>query len=163
MLPIHVILHPTDFSKNSECAFQMATALARDYGAQLLVVHVAPVPAAVYGFGEGVMPPHTEVEQEVRQELDQIQAPDPSVRISHRLEQGDPVSEILKVADETHADLIVMGTHGRRGLQRLVMGSVAELIVRRASCPVLTVRSPLAEKELVGAAAEAGEEAGFAG
>jgi nucleotide-binding universal stress UspA family protein len=155
MLPIHTILHPTDFSKNSECAFQLAVALARDYKAHLIVLHVEAVPAAIYGFGEGVLPPRTEWDEELRRELEKIHAADPNVNLSHRLEEGDPVTEILMVAEDTHADLIVMGTHGRRGIPRLLMGSVAELVVRRADCPVLTVRTPFPE----GAPAEATTEA----
>ena len=117
----------------------------------------ASVPAAIYGFGEGILPPRTGWDQELRQELEQVKVSDASVHISHRLEEGDPVTEILEVAEETHADLIVMGTHGRRGIPRLLMGSVAELVVRRANRPVLTVRTPFPEPAME-AKAEAEEE-----
>jgi nucleotide-binding universal stress UspA family protein len=164
MLPIHTILHPTDFSTNSNCALQVAGALARDYGAELIVLHVAPMPTAIYGIGEGVVPPRTEWDQELREELDQIHVADATVHLSHRLEEGDPVSEILRVAEETHADMIVLGTHGRRGMQRLLMGSVAELVVRRAKCPVLTVRTPFPEHAMATeATGMATENAAFAG
>ncbi len=153
MLAIHTILHPTDFSKNSECAFQLATALARDYGAHLILLHVRPVPVAIYGYGEGMLPPDMDQEQDLRDELERIQVPDPNVWVSRRLEEGDPVTEILRVAEETSADLIVMGNHGRRGLSRLLMGSVSEQVVRRATCPVLTVRTPAHGEALAGAAA----------
>ena len=161
MLPIHTILHPTDFSASSKCALQLAGSLARDYGAHLIVLHVAPLPAALYGFGEGVIPPDMDWDQEARDELEQIQVADPKVHLSHRLEEGDPVTEILRVAEETNADIIVLGTHGRRGMQRLLMGSVAELVVRRAKCPVLTVRTPLTEHAMAAetAAAAAGNPA----
>jgi len=147
MLPIHTILHPTDFSDRSQLAFRLACALARDYGARLVLLHVAPIPVLVYG--EGVVPPQPDdYLEQLEEELHRLQAPDPSIHVEHRLKEGDPVTEILEVAEETGADLVVMGTHGRTGLGRLLMGSVAEHVVRRASCPVLTVRtpSPLAEQ-----------------
>jgi nucleotide-binding universal stress UspA family protein len=64
----------------------------------------------------------------------------PGVTVGHRLEEGDTVEDILTAAQECGADLIVMGTHGRTGLRRVLMGSVAENVVRRAPCAVLTVR-----------------------
>lgn len=146
MLGIHTILHPTDFSPSSEYACHLATALARDYGAHLVLVHVVPVPVAVYGYGEGIVPPTMEVHDELQQKLDNVSMPE-GLWVSRRLEEGDPVAEILEVARETNADLIVMGTHGRRGLSRLLMGSVAEQVMRRAACPVLTVRTPFPASE----------------
>jgi nucleotide-binding universal stress UspA family protein len=80
--------------------------------------------------------------EEMAEDLNRLGAPDPKVRVEHRLEEGDPVAQILRVADETGCDLIVLGTHGRTGLNRLLMGSVAEKVVRWASCPVLTVKAP---------------------
>jgi nucleotide-binding universal stress UspA family protein len=144
MLPIHTILHPTDFSEPSEIAFRLACTFARDCGARLILLHVAPVPVLVYG--EGVVPPRPEDYQEqLEEELHRLVPPDPSIRFEHRFREGDAVTEILATAEETNADLIVMGTHGRTGLSRLLMGSVAEQVVRRASCPVLTVRTPFAQ------------------
>jgi nucleotide-binding universal stress UspA family protein len=64
------------------------------------------------------------------------------VKFSHRLERGEASAQILKIAAETKADLIVMGTHGRGGLSRLLIGSVTEDVMRKAPCPVLTVKSP---------------------
>ncbi|MCI0462243.1 MAG: universal stress protein [Gemmataceae bacterium] len=143
MLPIHTILHPTDFSDRSDYAFHLACALARDYGARLVLLHVTTAPTVVYG--EGILPPDPELLlQEAREQLNRLEVPDGNVRAERRLEEGDPVTDTLRVAQEIHADLIVMGTHGRTGLGRLLMGSVAEQVVRKASCPVLTVRTPLA-------------------
>ena len=71
-----------------------------------------------------------------------MQAPDAQIVVEHRLEEGNPVAEILRVARETHCDLIVMGTHGRTGLAHLLMGSVAEQVVRKAGCHVLVVKTP---------------------
>jgi len=157
MLGIHTILHPTDFSDQSRGAFQLATALARDYGAHLILLHVARVPTAIYGYGEGMVPmPHEDADQELEEELHRLEVPE-GIWVTHRLEEGDPVTEVLAVADEMHADLIVMGTHGRRGLSRLLMGSVAELVMRKATCPVLTVKMPF-QLELTPALAGAGQE-----
>jgi nucleotide-binding universal stress UspA family protein len=143
MLAVHTILHPTDFSERSQYAFGLACALARDYGARLIVLHVAHVPAVAY---EGmVLPNPEEVRAAAQGQLDRLQVPATNVRAERRLEQGDAVTGILHVAEEANADLIVMGTHGRTGLERLLMGSVAEQVVRKATCPVLTVKAPVAE------------------
>lgn len=144
MLPIHTILHPTDFSDHSEYAFRLAYALARDHASRLVLLHVAPLPVVVYG--EGIVPPEPEYFlEELKEKLHRLHVPDRRIHVEHLLKEGEPVTEILEVAREIHADLIVMGTHGRTGLGRMLMGSVAELVVRRAACPVLTVRTPFAE------------------
>jgi nucleotide-binding universal stress UspA family protein len=141
MLPIHVILHPTDFSDHSRGAFGVACALARDYGARLVLLHVAAPPAVVYG--EWVVEARDEAYRRgLLDTLHQVQVPDPTIHTEYRLREGDPVTEVLDEAHESKADLIVMGTHGRTGLGRLLMGSVAEEVARRATCPVLTVRTP---------------------
>jgi len=156
MLPIHTILHPTDFSEPSEFAFRLACSLARDYRAKLIVLHVVHLPVAVYGEG-AVVANSPEYDEELRASLQRIEAP-PGIELVHRLEEGVPAEEIVTVAGIVAADLIVMGTHGRRGLKRLLMGSVAEQVLRQAACPVLTVRSPFpltvpeAESEGVGLA-----------
>jgi nucleotide-binding universal stress UspA family protein len=74
--------------------------------------------------------------------LRQLQPSDPALHVEYRLEEGFAATEILRLAEEAKADLIVMGTHGRTGLSRLVLGSVAEQVVRKARCPVLTVKAP---------------------
>jgi len=149
MLPIDTILHPTDFSEHSQHAFHLAFALARDHGARLIVLHVAIRPTIVYG--EGIVPVDPEgVFQEEKERLRHVGAERSDVRIEHCLEEGDPVTEILRVAQESNVDLIVMGTHGRRGLRRLLMGSVAEQVVRKSMCPVLTVKTPFPARSSVG-------------
>jgi nucleotide-binding universal stress UspA family protein len=142
MFPLHVILHPTDFSERSQSAFRLAHALARDHGARLIVLHVGVPPVVVYG--ESVLPADTEAfSHALEEQLQQIRATDPHVRLEHELVLGsDAVTEILRVAGETPCDLIVMGTHGRTGLRRALLGSVAEQVMRRAPCPVLTVKMP---------------------
>jgi nucleotide-binding universal stress UspA family protein len=145
MLTLRTILHPTDFSEHSDNAFRLACSLARDYGARLLVLHVLERPLLTY---TGVMtappppPPTEEQRQSVREQLHRIKPPDPALGVEHLLEEGDPATAILQVAQERPCELIVMGSHGRTGLGRLLMGSVAEQVVRKASCPVLTVKIP---------------------
>lgn len=139
------ILFPTDFSHTGDASLRLATALARDSGAELLIVHVQEPPMA-YGGGElyyGVPNPAVE---DLERMLAAVKPTDPNVRYQHRLATGDPASAIVRLAEEEKADLIVMGTHGRTGFFRLLMGSVAEAIVRRAKCPVLTFKEPAAEK-----------------
>ena len=88
-------------------------------------------------------PPPAEDYPEAQKQLEQIQAANPKIRLDRRLTAGDPVAEICRLARESKTRLIVMGTHGRKGLNRLLMGSVAEQVVRKADCPVLTVRLPI--------------------
>jgi len=142
MLAIRTVLHPTDFSERSEYAFRLACSLARDYGARFIVLHVAEPPAAIAGEGVFIPSPEEDLEP-LRERLLQLRPPDPKVPVEHRLVEGTAATEILRVAKETQCDVIVLGTHGRRGLGRLLMGSVAEQVVRRAPCPVVTVKTPL--------------------
>jgi nucleotide-binding universal stress UspA family protein len=135
------ILFPTDFSHTGDAALEMATSLARERGAKLLIVHVEEPPAA-YGGGEmyyGMLEPATE---DLRKMLEEIVPAQPDVPYEHHLLTGDPATTIPRFAEEQGVEMIVMGTHGRTGLMRLLMGSVAEAIVRRATCPVLTYKQP---------------------
>jgi len=141
MLAVKTILHPTDFSEGSDAAFRFARALVRDYGARLVVLHVAGIPPAA--FVGGIMIPAPSVEQEpIREQLRRRLSEAPEVNREARLAEGDAAPTILRAAGDVSADLIVMGTHGRTGLGRLLMGSVAEQVVRKAACPVLTVKCP---------------------
>ena len=133
------ILFPTDFSHTGDAALQMATSLARDSGATLLIVHIEEAPTVYAGgdFYYGIPEPPTE---ELQRMLEQVKPTDPGVPYEHRMLTGDPANAIVKLADQESVDMIVMGTHGRTGLARLLMGSVAEAVVRRSSCPVLTYK-----------------------
>lgn len=140
MLPIGTILHPTDFSEPSEFAFRLACALARDYDARLVLLHVMPPPMVVYG-GGGVPPEPGPDIAELKEHLRQMETRAQRVRVESQVMEGDPVDMILRAAGETHSDIIVMGTHGRTALARLLLGSVAEAVLRKAPCPVLTVKT----------------------
>lgn len=151
------IIYPTDFSLAAAAVFDMAQRLARDSDSLLLIVHVVePVAAATPGT---VAPPVTlggtnlsdtqqqQAMDEAHEELRKIVPNDPSIRFEHRLIEGLASEAILSLVEEEQADLIIMGTHGRTGLKRLLMGSVAEKIVRYASCPVLTLRGDEEKQE----------------
>lgn len=145
MLPIRTILHPTDFSSRSQNAYWVSCALARDHGARVILVHVAPPPIVVYG--NGIVPPMPEDSRALQEKrLKDLKAQTAPISAEMYLTEGDPVTDIVRIANETGADLIVMGTHGWSGLTRLLMGSVAEGVVRKAPCPVLTIKNPVAAK-----------------
>jgi nucleotide-binding universal stress UspA family protein len=144
MPPIRTILYPTDFSPPAATAFPVACALARDYGARLVALYVKP-PDVLYGDGFVLPPDPASVRKELLAQLYGLQAPDPAVQITYVLEEGDPTAAILEKARTVRCDLIVMGTHGRTGVGRLLLGSVAEAVLRHAPCPVLTVRASLAQ------------------
>lgn len=138
MLAIKTILHPTDFSERSDCAFRLACALARDYKAKLVVVHAATMP--MVGYPDGIILTASEdFRDEARAMLQKMNADVPMERL---LKEGEPVTAIVDTAKACHADVIVMGTHGWTGVTRLLLGSVAEGVLRLAPCPVLTVKMP---------------------
>ena len=141
-----VILHPTDFSPASRAAFARAIAEARADGAELLLVHVL---SRVMPFAGGeYMSPQTyaEVQRSMeaygQEQLDKLvaKAKAAGVRVRGLLLEGAAADAIVRTARSKRADVIVMGTHGRSGLGRLLMGSVAQRVVGAASCPVLTLR-----------------------
>lgn len=136
------ILVPIDFSESSEAALDWATVLARDTGATLLLIHVETVPLTTGG-GEYIYAIPEPPTQELQERLAKVAPKDPQVPVVRRLLAGDPADAIVRTAESENVDLIVMGTHGRRGITRLLMGSVAEAVVRRAPCPVLTVKQPV--------------------
>src|SRR5262245_54511729 len=133
------ILFPTDFSPASEEALRWATSLARDTGATMIIAHVEEPPLA-YGGGEMYVAADETDRDELRRALVKIVPLDHNVPFEHKLLVGDPASAIVEAAETEDADIIVLGTHGRTGLTRLLMGSVAEAVVRRANCPVLTIK-----------------------
>lgn len=139
------ILHPTDFSECAEQARAEAIRLARALGAELILFHVS-VEAPLYG--EGIMASEQvrkvyDAQRQWAEEALEARAAEmreAGVAARWKLGVGVPFAEIVRAAEEEGADLIVMGTHGRRGLDRLLLGSVANRVVRLAACPVLTVR-----------------------
>jgi nucleotide-binding universal stress UspA family protein len=138
---IKTILHPTDFSAASRYALELAFSLARDHGARVVLLHV--VEPQFYG-GEPTMPVVTfeDLRAEAQNWFATLPKPRGDIPTIEIIAEGEPVGQILRVAAEEQADFIVLGTHGRTGLSRLLMGSVAETIIRRAQCPVLAVKTP---------------------
>ncbi len=144
MLHLNAILHPTDFSDHSDYAFRLACSLARDHGARIIVLHVVTtLGPELIPLGDGATQLQPEgYRKKLWDELRRVQPKDPALAVEHVLVEGDPAESILGHARQTECDIIVIGTHGRTGLDRLLMGSVAEQVVRKAPCPVLTVKAP---------------------
>lgn len=146
MLELKRILLPTDFSPYAKCGINYACALAEKFGAELHLLHVVqdlvamlPEPGLAYPppgiYLEDLV---ASAERGLAELLDPAWAQGKSIVRTAR--QGVPFLEILLYAKEQEIDLIVIGTHGRSGLAHVLLGSVTEKIVRKASCPVLTVR-----------------------
>jgi len=147
MTSIRQILVPIDFSESSRVAFEYAVDLARPFAASVDVIHVWEAPSFVplgTEAGEWNQSLVELVKKNAETALDEFIAAavkrDLTVRAS-RAEPGSPALTIVEAAKTGHYDLIVMGTHGRTGLSRTLIGSVAERVVRHAPCPVLTVRT----------------------
>lgn len=147
MLKIERILCPTDFSEFSEKAFDYAVSLARHYHAEVLLQHV--VRPLTLGYPEYAIPDSVgefygelrgHAEDQLREFVKVHTPAGPPTRVI--VDEGAATDCILALAKEQDADLIVMGTHGRRGFERLALGSVTEKVLRKTPCPVLAVRSP---------------------
>ena len=135
------ILSATDFSTLSDGALQLAGALARQMKARLLIAHVEEPPVA-YSAGQfyyGIAEPARE---HLREMLEQLRPAGDPVPVEHHLLTGAPGLAILDFAQQQGVDMIVLGSHGRTGLARLLLGSIAEQVVRNAHCPVLTFKQP---------------------
>jgi len=139
MTTFRTIVFATDFAECSQPAFDLACALARDYGAELRITHISPEPIIAVADGMTMEIPSGMLE-ETEAKLKAVRPADPAVKYTHRLARGDVAAEIVRVAADGPADLIVMGTHGRSGIGRMILGSVAEAVLRHAPCPVMTVK-----------------------
>lgn len=144
-MDIKRILFPTDFSEGALNALPYAVDMAKSYGAKLYMLHV------IYDIAtaSGLHVPHVSVDEmykeldaSARKELDKfgMDKRGDIKDVECTVIRGIPYEEILKFAQEKNIDLIIIGTHGRKGLDRVLFGSTAERVVRNASCPVLTVR-----------------------
>jgi nucleotide-binding universal stress UspA family protein len=145
---IRRILCPVDFSGFARRALHHAVAIAKWYGSTVEVMHVASIGLPPAAFAPGLAPSVVEVavltpedRKRLLEDLARFAEHErhPSVATEHLLAEGDPAREILRRTEEVPIDLVVLGTHGRSGFDRLVLGSVAEKVVRKARCPVLTV------------------------
>ena len=145
MMNLQRILHPTDFSEHAAHALRYACELADRFDAELHLVHVLEVHvSSTPQFGMGLALPTNvhESEEDVLRGLQQLLEPEwaASHRIARAALQGSPFVEIIRYAREHEIDMVVLSTHGRTGLAHMLMGSVAERVVRKSPCPVLTVR-----------------------
>ena len=141
------IVVPTDFSGGSEDAWALARRIAEAVGSEIVLVHVFVEPPS---YGEPSLPVNSAwqaiesarkwVEEELEKWAGAARAKGISVRTFVRT--GSPYQEIVDLATDERADLVAMGTHGRSGVSRLLLGSVADRVIRLAPCPVLTVRKP---------------------
>jgi nucleotide-binding universal stress UspA family protein len=156
-----------DFSKHSQYAQELACALARERDARLIVLYAVPSSSPVAGGDDVSALRRAECREkdlksyrdEMRNKLECLPLPGLRVRPELLLKEGDPTGAILAAAEDTCCDLIVMGTHGWKGEARKLMGSVAEEVMRKARCPVVTVKVPLPERpsdDWLSPAAEAG-------
>ena len=147
MLPIDRILAPNDFSSHAEAATRAAFELAERLGASVHLLHVLSdvvVPAGPDPMLVSSMPPeyYREVEQQAADTLGSLVRDDwpKPAGVTFEVRWGDPVDQIRAYASKHAIDLVVVATHGRTGLAHVLLGSVAERIVREAPCPVLTIR-----------------------
>jgi nucleotide-binding universal stress UspA family protein len=147
-------LVPTDFSPGATRAAEEALVLAERFGASIFFLHVLDL-TPFYAFpdeddmsGSLEIPPLTP--QDVQPDWEAFLAALPlgKIRWENRTEEGTPVKTIMEHAEAIHADLIVMGTHGRSAVEHMLLGSVTEKVVRQAGCPVLTIRPEALEFEL---------------
>ena len=146
MIELKRILAATDFSQHSHVALRYASAFAKAFRAEVLLCHVLEKPdflSQLPPVAEGYFPPNLAEIQEkhARVQCEQVLAAAGLSQARVLLLHGHPASEIVRAAQEESADLIVVGTHGRGAIAHLLLGSVAERVVRTAPCPVLTVRS----------------------
>jgi nucleotide-binding universal stress UspA family protein len=151
MRELPVILFATDFSEISEYAFDYASTLAKKFDSKLIVMHVINEPVDLRGF----YVPHISfdsLEKEIEEAAEKMMKKFCAGRLVDLddtetvIVSGIPYEQILKKADDEDASLIVLGTHGRAGLDHFLFGSTAERVVRRSRCPVMTIRPPVSEE-----------------
>ncbi len=134
------ILCPVSFDANSLAALDVVCGLAQEHGATVFLIHVVPEPPP----GSAPIPiePYPQTERDARARLEQLARQRLEGKAPYEIiaRSGDPAGVIIAAAAEFRADSIVMATHGRTGIGHLLLGSVAERVVREAPCPVLTVR-----------------------
>lgn len=150
MVEIRSILAPTDFSEHAEGAVAFACGLAEKFGATLHLLHALSEIMAPIGLEPMLVPSYPVeyyqvAEAQARQALQKLLKPDwgQPPQVERDVRWGSAVEVINEYAQEHQIDLIVISTHGRTGLSHVLLGSVAERIVREAPCPVLTIRSPV--------------------
>ena len=153
IMQIRSILFPTDFSECGNYALSYAASLARTFGARIVCVHVIEPIVPTVGY-TGMTEPlpiadiSEQLEDSAERELPKIAECEEcaGLGVEELIVHGEAASEIVRVAKERSVDLIVISSHGRTGLGRILFGSTAEAVVRHASCPVLVVKPPQEEE-----------------
>jgi nucleotide-binding universal stress UspA family protein len=152
-MEIRSILLPTDFSECGNFALSYATSLARTFGARIICVNVIEPIVPTVGY-TGMTEPlpladiSEQLEDSAERELPKIAECEEcaDIEIEELIVHGEAATEIVRVAKEREVDIIVIASHGRTGLGRILFGSTAEAVVRHAACPVLVVKPPVTEE-----------------
>ncbi len=144
---IKKILAPIDFSDYSKNALKYAAQFAKEFNAELYLVYVVEpmIYPADFSMGQ-IAIPSADIDLQTRAEEELVNLSktlDPSIRVETMIKTGKPFVEIIETAKEKDIDLIIIATHGHTGVEHLLFGSTAEKIVRKAPCPVLTLREPI--------------------
>jgi len=144
-MQIRTILFPTDFSQGARAAMDYALSLAKDYGAKLILLYVIQdISIAEWYIPSSISAADLveDMQKSAEREMEKwgAEAAEKVPGVERLVKRGVPFVEIIQTARETNADLIVIGTHGRTGIDHMLFGSTAEKIVRKSPCPVLTVR-----------------------
>jgi universal stress protein A len=155
MIRMKTILHPTDFSTPSKYALEYAVACAKEFEAKLYLLHVIQEIQIGTYYGVPTLPPPAQlvldrdeimmgIEKQASKALEEVLPPEVrgTIPVQYLIRHGAPFLEIIRCAEQIEADMIVCGTHGRTGLKHAIIGSVAEKVVRKSPCPVLSVRHP---------------------
>ena len=151
MLPVKMIVCPTDFSEPSYEALKTAVEMADHFSAELVVVHVVtPIPfIPIHDDPSSFNLPvyEKEMETSAQKSLDQVfeEKIPKSLNCRTLVMQGDPAPQVVRLADDETADIIVIATHGLTGWRKFMFGSVTEKVIRLANCPVLSIRVPSSE------------------
>jgi universal stress protein A len=144
------ILCPVDLTQTCQDCVNVASSLARECGAEFIFLYVA-VPDLPASSGAAIPEVNKAIERE-REVLQKLHPPLSGVLHRHELVRGQPAAAIVQYSNQNNIDLIVMPTHGRTGISRLILGSVAEEVLRHAPCPVLAIRAAATRTEPVAAA-----------
>jgi universal stress protein A len=147
MQTLKTILHATDFSDLAANAFHAAFALARAHNARLILLYVKQPQESIQGEFGLSLPEPEEADADILDRLAELLPEGSPVQVERLVAYGMTAEVIVQVAKEQHCDLIVLGTHGRKGLARLFYGNVADQVTRSAPCPVLALRSSQTEAD----------------
>ncbi len=143
MITLKKILVPTDYSDHSEKAIRYGIELASKFNSELHLFHAVEFTPVMYGEGGGFLSPDAamEIEADAARHLESLEVDGANgLRVVRKVVQGHPFVAIVQYAKENDIDLLVLGTHGRGAIAHMLLGSVAEQVVRKAPCPVLVVR-----------------------